>query len=139
MYQHTLDAKGRVTLPAAFREQLAGAELPKISISFDGRCAAIYPRAAWRDLLARLKALPRTDSHAESVRRVLLSLSFDLEVDRQGRAVIPPRLREQVGIVRDVTLVGSIELVEVWDRAKWAEVFENGRSSLAADAGRLSI
>ncbi|MEK7474501.1 MAG: division/cell wall cluster transcriptional repressor MraZ [Candidatus Coatesbacteria bacterium] len=138
-YNHGLDAKGRLTLPAAFREHLNETSAAKFAIWLDKQCIAIYPLPVWRQFLAKLQSLPWTDARSESVKRVVLSSAFNCEVDKQGRTVLPPHLRELVGIGREVTLVGKGQFVEVWDRAKWADYFKRGHESLEADASRLTL
>lgn len=138
-YNHGLDAKGRLTLPSAFREHLNETASAKFAIWLDKQCIAIYPLPVWKQFLAKLQSLPWTDARSESVKRVILSSAFNCEVDRQGRTVLPPHLRELVGIGREVTLVGKGQFVEIWDRAKWTEYFKRGHEQLEADASRLTL
>lgn len=136
-YNHGLDGKGRLTLPSAFRSQLDGPA--KFSLALDKNCIVIHPKPVWHEWLAKLKALPRSDARAESVKRVILSSSFDCEVDAQGRTVVPPRLRELVGIGREVALVGNLETVEIWDRGTWTAYFKEGHERLDANTNNLPL
>ena len=139
MYDHSLDPKGRLTLPSSFRDQLNHEREIVFAIGFDKTCLTIYPSSAWRAVLERLKALPRTDPEATSVKRVLSWTAFPSELDRQGRVLVPYQLRELVGITRDVKVAGAIECVEVWDRARWEEYFRQGADQLASNASKLPL
>ncbi len=139
MFEHALDVKGRLTLPSDFRGHINHAQPAKITINFDRKSVAIYPLPAFRKFLDRLSRLPRTNPQAEAVRRTLMALTFNCEVDRQGRLLVTPRLRELAGIRRDVTVVGNIEKVDVWDRARWNESFSAGLDQLPANSLGLDI
>ena len=90
-YRHTVDEKGRIAVPVRFRAELAGGAL--VSKWIDG-CLALYPRAAWDALAARSRALPVTDAGARTFQRFIFGAAFEIELDRQGRLVVPAVLRE---------------------------------------------
>ena len=139
-YYHALDPKGRLTLPSSFRTSLNHERQGMFALSLDNnKCLAIYPLPVWDNLLERLKSLSKTDAQAASFTRVLLSTVFDCEVDRQGRVLVPPQLRELAGIERDVAVVGHLETVEVWDRTRWEEYFRQGLEQLSANASKLTL
>lgn len=135
-FRHSLDAKGRLILPAGFRERL-GEDVPAmISIGLN-RCLVLYPKSEWASQLERLKALPRTDQQALQYKRVLLSSAHPCEIDAHGRLLIPSHLREQVGIVKDVVVTGNQETIEVWDRHAWDEYYRQGLARYESNAGQL--
>jgi MraZ protein len=138
-YNHTLDPKGRLTLPVVFREQLEQAAPAKYALALDTRCLVIYPLPVWRELRAKLDALPWNDPKAESVKRLLMSSAFNCEVDAQGRTLLPAHLRELAKIDREVSLVGKGKYVEVWDRTRWKEYSTRGQENLEDDASRLPL
>ncbi len=137
-YHHALDTKGRLTLPASFRGQLGDGPV-KFSLALDKTSIVIHPKPVWMELLAKLKALPRSDARAESVKRVMLSTAFDCDVDAQGRTVVPPRLRDLAGIGREIALVGNIDSIEIWDRGVWTAYFKDGHEQLDANTKTLSL
>ena len=139
VYDHALDVKGRLTLPAAFRTHVNHAAPAKIMISTSRQSVAIFPVPAFRKFLDKLNRLPRTDPRVAAVRNTLTALTYDCEVDRQGRLLIPPKLRELAGINRDVAVVGNIETVDVWDRARWNECLRSGLDQLPANSQGLDI
>ncbi len=117
-YRHTVDAKGRVAVPARFRSDLAGGFF--ISRWVDG-CVAIFPRPAWDDLAMKVAALPIGDAGARSFARYVFSSAFEVELDGQGRVVVPPMLRESADLERDAVVVGARDKIELWSPARWAE------------------
>ncbi|MCR5785524.1 MAG: division/cell wall cluster transcriptional repressor MraZ [Eubacterium sp.] len=118
-YNHTIDAKGRIIIPAKFREQL-GEEFV-VTKGMDG-CLFVYPNKAWAEFEEKLKSLPLTvNKEARKFSRFFLAGAASVEIDKQGRALIPGTLREFAGLEKDVVLAGVLERIEVWDKEKWTE------------------
>lgn len=110
-FRHTVDAKGRVAIPARFRLQLEdGAVITKW---IDG-CAAIFPRTEFEQFATRVAALPLADERARSVARFIFKSAFDIESDAQGRIVLPPAIREWAGLGSETMVVGHFNHVELW-------------------------
>lgn len=139
MYEHSLDPKGRLTLPAPFREQLNDERQVVCALSLDKLCLEINPQSVWLGFLARLEALSKTDKKAVAVKRVLSWTAFPCELDRQGRVLVPHQLRGLVGIDREVKVAGAIRLVEVWDLGRWNEYFRQGHEQLAPNSSDLAL
>jgi MraZ protein len=116
-YRHAVDDKGRVAVPVRFRSELATGAF--VSKWLDG-CLALHPRAAWDHLAARVGALPVSDSNARVFQRHIFGAAFEVELDRQGRLVVPGVLREYATLETDVVVVGSRDHLELWSPAKWA-------------------
>ncbi len=115
-YSHALDEKGRITIPARLRDDLENHFV--MTKGLDG-CLFLYPMDEWRKMEERLKALPMTNANARAFQRLFLAGAQDVEVDRQFRVTIPPRLREYAEVVKDVVLVGVSSRVELWSQEKW--------------------
>lgn len=111
-----LDDKGRLVLPAKFREELAPG---LVMTKGQDRSIVVWPAAAFQEHAARLDELSRTNAQVRAHLRVLFSGAFDEQPDRQGRVTIPAPLREYAGLDRDVVVVGSGQTVEIWDAAAW--------------------
>src|SRR3982074_59536 len=112
-YQHSLDAKGRVILPARFRGQLEGGAV--MARALDG-CLAVYPEAEFRRFAdATLEEFGARGSRERDAARAFLSGAWEFAADSQGRAAIPPKLREYAGLDRDVIVTGAYDHVEIWD------------------------
>ena len=114
-YSHTIDAKGRLIVPAKFREQLGEAFV--ITNGNDG-CLSIYSKEDWDLVLENLKALPGNRDKREIIRKVVAQAN-EVELDKQGRILVPQSLRESAGLKKDVVLAGVIDKIEVWDKEKW--------------------
>ncbi|MFN8620911.1 MAG: division/cell wall cluster transcriptional repressor MraZ [Chloroflexota bacterium] len=114
-YRHAVDEKGRVAVPARFRPELAGAFVSKW---IDG-CLAIHPRAAWDVLSAKLGALPVTDGNARTFSRYIFGAAFEVELDKQGRLLLPDVLRGFAKLEREVVIVGARDHVELWTPPLW--------------------
>lgn len=115
-YAHTVDAKGRLFIPAALRREL-GATF-HVTVGQD-HCLSVYSDESWAAFMERLKAL----SYNEVKRlRALFAYAADCEPDSQGRILLPAKLREYAGLTRDVVIIGSFDRAEIWDADRWAEV-----------------
>lgn len=125
-HQHTLDVKGRVILPARFRDRLSSG---LVFAPSQDRCIDVYPLTAFERRVEQLRALPREDQGARGYLRVFLAGAHEDKPDSQGRVTIPPRLREYAKLDREITVNGADEKVEIWDRTAWEDY-----RSMAEDA-----
>ncbi len=116
-YRHTVDEKGRLAVPSRFRAELA--EAPVITRWLDS-CLAIFPRAEFDRLAERVAALPLGDANARSFRRHVFAHAFEVELDRQGRVLVPPSLREWASLSNEAVVVGGHDHVELWTPDAWA-------------------
>src|SRR5438105_11199240 len=115
-FEHSVDNKGRVAVPARFRGGLAG-EL--IITRGNDRCLYLFTQEAWEPLAAKLNALPTGDSDARNLRRAVFSAAEPGELDKQGRIIIPDHLRQYASITGDVAIIGLGSYVEIWDKQSW--------------------
>jgi MraZ protein len=118
-HAHSLDAKGRLAIPAKFREALAEGLVLTRGID---RCLALYPMAAWLPLAEKVNALPISDPDARNFRRLVFAEAVDLELDSQGRILVPPELRRFAGLDRDAVVVGVNTSIEIWSPERWDAV-----------------
>ena len=119
-YNHTVDTKGRLIIPSKFREILG--EQFVVTKGMDG-CLFAFSNDDWKVFEEKLKALPITNKNARKFARFFLAGAADVEVDKQGRILLPQHLREFGEIDKDVVLVGVGSRIEIWDRDKW--IIEN--------------
>jgi MraZ protein len=115
-HQHTLDAKGRVILPARFRERLSSG---LVFAPSQERCIDVYPATAFERRVEELRGVPREDQRARAYLRILLAGAYEDRPDAQGRVTVPPRLREYAGLDKELTVNGADDRVEIWDRSTW--------------------
>lgn len=130
-YSHNLDVKGRLAIPARFREAL-GSDVV-ITRGID-RCLSLYPMSAWEPLAEKVSALPISDPDARTFRRMVFAEAANAEFDRQGRILIPPDLRRYAGLDREAIVVGMHTYIEIWSPEQWeaqAEMMDSEGSSIA--------
>lgn len=138
-YRHTIDAKGRLAVPARFRTELSGEAY--VCRWLEG-CLAIFPRAAWEQLSGEVGTLPRIgDPRARDIARSVFASAYDVQLDSQGRVLIPANLRDAVGLVTDAVVIGLNDHVEVWAPERWATYSAgiNDPDEFAARLAGLSI
>jgi MraZ protein len=119
----TLDTKGRLAMPSRYRERLndeAGGALIA-TVSRSDRCLLIYPMPEWEETEKRLMELPSFDPANRRLQMLMVGHAADLEMDAQGRILIPPNLREYAGLDRDAVLIGQANRFELWDEAQWKD------------------
>jgi MraZ protein len=115
-YRHTVDDKGRIAVPAKFRGQLAdGAVVSRWMES----CLAIHTRSGWDDLADKVAALPITDQASRLFQRFIFAGAAEVELDRQGRILVPAYLRDSIGLAGEAVVVGSRDHAEIWAPAVW--------------------
>jgi MraZ protein len=121
-YQHSLDEKGRLTIPAAFRDTLG--EGAYISQGFD-RNLMIMSAAYFQMVYERLNAMNLTDPATRLLRRLVFSSAYKVEVDKAGRILLPPQSRQFLALSNEATLVGQGDYFEIWTPAEWALQVKN--------------
>lgn len=117
-YEHRLDAKGRLVLPAPFREAMQSGMVASVGI---GRCVSVYARERWEELLAKVQSLPFPKGKTRDFFRVLLATAQEVDLDRSGRILVGASLREHGGLDQDVVVVGVGDHLELWDVSNWKE------------------
>lgn len=115
-FQHSLDPKGRLIIPSKFREQLGESFI--LTKGLD-RCLFVYPKSEWMVLEQKLKALPLTKKEARAFIRLFFSGAVEVELDKQGRILIPPVLREYARIEKEVVIIGVSNRAEIWSASEW--------------------
>ena len=120
-FVHSIDAKGRVSLPARFRDAVMadrGGQLVLTPSPFDP-CLHLYPLATWEEFEQKISELSTLDANIVRFRRLYVSAAIECELDRAGRVLVPPHLREKAELSKDVVWAGMGRLIEVWSKARW--------------------
>ncbi len=139
-FHHTLDAKGRVSMPSKFRTQMTGSVV--IVKGFEN-CLYVYPSEAYDSFLSGLLAREDFDPRIRQLRRRFTAGAVEVELDTAGRVSLPPKLREHAGLAKDVAITGTGNRIEIWDAETWSAYegeIEQNAEDLArelADAGLL--
>ncbi len=117
-YSHSIDAKGRLIIPAKYREQL-GKEFV-VTKGLDG-CLFVYPLTEWHSIEEKFREVPLTTKDARKFSRFFFAGAASVELDSQGRVLLPQVLRSFAEIEKDVVLVGVLNRIEIWDKTKWED------------------
>jgi MraZ protein len=125
-YQHNIDSKGRLAIPAKFREGLGETFIATRGLD---NCLFVYPKEEWLQLESKLKALPFTQANARAFVRFLFSGATELSIDKQGRVVIPNHLREYAKLEKETVVIGVSNRVEIWAHETWASYSEQAELS----------
>jgi MraZ protein len=134
-YNHSLDAKGRVILPADFRNELGESFI--ITKGLDS-CLFIYPQSEWEQLSVKLRQLPLAKTEARAFVRFFFAGARQVELDKQGRFLIPATLRQHASLKKDAVLIGVSNRIEVWSKDEWLKYNEEITPSVSAIAETLA-
>ena len=138
-YNHNLDTKGRMAIPAKFRDKLSAGAI--ITRGIDN-CLFIFGTSEWDKLAQKLIALPLAQADARAFVRLMLSGASDVEIDSQGRILIPDSLRKYAGLKKAVVVAGLYNRIEVWDETNWSVYktkTETSSQEIAEKLGELGI
>ena len=140
-FAHTIDAKGRVSIPAGLRVELQATDdrPPILTNLVDTPAVGLFSHDRWEEIERRLANMSQMQPEIQSVQRMLVSGAVESPIDGQGRLLIPPHLREHAGLDREVTIAGVGARIEIWDRARWEEYRSNVEDDFANLDGVLSL
>lgn len=134
-FTHTLDIKGRMAVPVKFRGKFGTNAI--ITRGLD-RCLFVFTRQEWETLAQKLSALPLAQANSRAFARFMLAGAMDVEVDKQGRVLIPDYLREYAGLGKEIVVAGLYNRIEIWDSQVWKGYKEKTESESDEIAEKLS-
>lgn len=134
-YQHSLDDKGRLVLPAKFRDQLADG---LVVTKGQDRCVFVFPHDRWETEVEKVNGLARTIPRNRNFARAFFASASDQQLDRQGRIQVPPALRGYADLDKDVVIVGVAERIEIWNTEAWSRLSAEADEAFADIAEALS-
>jgi MraZ protein len=134
-YQHSLDAKGRLAVPVKFRSELGSSAI--VTRGLDA-CLFLYPKSEWEKMAEKLANLPVSNTNARAFARMMLSGAFEVEIDKQGRALLPGYLRDYAKLQGEVVMAGVFNRVEIWNRQSWVTYSQNAETNSTDIAEKLS-
>ena len=136
-FEHTLDNKGRLSIPAKFRDILLGKSDERIVITNfvvdETHCLDVYPLDEWLRFEEEIRKKPKFDRRMVMFQNYYFGGACECMVDKQGRILIPPQLRKYADLKRDVILVSALEKFRVWDAQAWKRIFANAEDKLMQD------
>ena len=136
-YEHNVDVKGRVIMPAKLREDIGDKFI--ITKGLDG-CLFAYSQSEWANFEEKLKSLPLAQKNARNFVRFFLSGAVECEIDKQGRFLIPSNLREHASLDKEIVIIGVGTRLEIWNKETWEKCDENiSADEIAANMTMLGI
>lgn len=137
-YQHSIDRKGRLILPAKFREIAKQQFIEKFYVTRGlDICLFMFSEEEWRSQENKFKSIPFTKQQSRTFNRIYFSGAAEVVFDSQGRILLPAYLKEFAQIKKDVVIVGVSNRVEIWGKQKWEEFYSNSRQSFEEIAEKL--
>lgn len=133
-YRHTIDEKGRIIIPAKFREELGHSFV--VTRGLDN-CLFVYPAPEWSQLEQKLKTLPFTRSDARAFTRFFFSGATEVELDKQGRVNVPGNLRQYAKLEKECVVLGVSNRVEIWSKRIWKDYFAQSEESFNEIAEKI--
>lgn len=138
-YQHTIDEKGRMAVPVKFRHDVSGGAVVTRGID---TCLFLFPKTEWEKLAGKIANLPLAQANSRAFSRLMLAGAMDVELDAQGRVILPDYLRVYAGVKKNVVVAGLYNRIEIWDAATWMtykRATEKGSDKIAEQLGALGV
>jgi MraZ protein len=134
----SIDAKGRMAMPARYRERLLESCGGRLVVTVDrDHCLLVYPLPEWEIIETKLVQLPSLNKQARLLQRLLIGHATELEMDAQGRILLPSILRDYAGVSKKAVLIGQGKKFEIWDEDTWNESQEEWVNAVQSDDGEL--
>ncbi len=130
-YQHNVDQKGRMAVPVKFRKQISSGAV--ITRGLDA-CLFVFAKDEWEKLAQKLSVLPLTQSNSRAFARLMFAGAHDVELDSQGRILVPDHLRTYAGLTKKVIVAGVFNRLEIWDSSTWGEY----KNKTERDSGEIA-
>ena len=139
-FEHTIDRKGRLIVPAKFRQSLKEHDVKSLFLTrgLDG-CLFLFPEGEWRLAESRFKQIPFTKAEGRKFNRLFFSGAAEVTVDRLGRLLVPKSLKEFAHMKQDVVIVGVSNRMEIWSKEIWHAFYESSRQSFEEVAERVMV
>ncbi len=133
----SLDAKGRLAMPSRYRDELLSRCAGQLIVTVDAvdPCLCVYPLTEWELIEAKLRQLPSLVEENRRLQRVLIGNAVDLELDGNGRFLVPPRLREHAGLDKHAMLVGQLNKFQLWNESAWSALAEADLAAIKQPGG----
>lgn len=137
-YEHTIDPKGRLSIPSKFREILVANDDGRLILTNFDQCLWAYPVREWKAVEDKVAALPQFKPEVKALQRFFISAASECPVDPNGRIIIPTTLRKYADLNQDVVIVGMTNRFEIWAKEKWQKVFEQAERDLSSIGEKLA-
>lgn len=135
---HTIDPKGRLSIPAKYRDDLAKRGTDTLVLTEGDHCVVAYPMDEWERFAERLRQQPQFSPEMRNFVRIIVGSAKECPVDRAGRTLVPPDLREFAGLQKDVVISGAVKSFEIWNRERWTDHYQRMRGDYDESARKAS-
>ena len=130
-HEHSIDEKGRTSIPSKFREVLQKKyEDERLIITNFDHCLWAYPLKEWHEIEKKVSNLPQFKKEVKALQRLFISAASECPIDKQGRILIPETLRQYAGLERDLIVVGMSNRIEIWDKMRWKNEYQKAQENL---------
>ena len=137
-YKHTIDTKGRLSIPSKFREVLTTNYDERLILTNFDNCLWAYPAREWKGVEDKVAALPQFKTEVKALQRFFISAACETPLDPNGRIIVPTTLRRYAGLQEEVVLVGMTNRIEIWARERWQKIFEQAENDVGALGEKLA-
>lgn len=137
-YEHTIDQKGRLSIPSKFREILVANYNERLILTNFDNCLWAYPVKEWNQVEEKISSLPQFRPEVKALQRFFVSAACECPLDANGRIIVPATLKKYAGLVTEVVLVGMTKRIEIWSSEKWRKVFEQAEGDLGSMGDKLA-
>lgn len=137
-HEYGIDEKGRLAIPAKFREILAAQFDDRLIITAFDQCLWAYPAAIWQEFEKKLAQLPQFMEEVKTFQRVFIATAQECTIDKQGRILLPPTLRDYAGLDKEVVLAGMVHRIEIWAKDRWQKVLVDSQKKLESMQEKLA-
>lgn len=131
-YEHSIDLKGRLSIPSRFRELLVANYDERLIVTNFDSCLWAYPVKEWNSVEEKISSLPQFRPEVKALQRFFVSAACECPLDGNGRIIVPSTLKKYAGLTKDVVLVGMTKRIEIWSSEKWRKVFEQAEGDLGS-------
>jgi MraZ protein len=137
-YEHTIDAKGRLSVPARFREVLTERYDDRLVLTNYDRCLVAYPYPEWQVIEEKLASLSMASPEVTAFTRFFISGATECEIDKLGRILVPQVLRDYARLEKEVVIAGQLKKFEIWSKPLWEEEISSSRAQLSSLRGAVA-
>jgi len=137
-FHYTIDTKGRLAIPSKFREILTTQFDERLIVTHFDECLWAYPVPAWQNLEKKIAELPQFLEEVKALQRVFISAACECALDKQGRILVPPSLKDYAALENEVVLVGMTQRIEIWSKERWEKVFTDSQKKLEGMQEKLA-
>ncbi len=137
-FDYTIDEKGRVSFPSKFREVLSTNYDERLIVTTFDQALWAYPVKEWQVIEEKIGNLPQFKNEVKALQRVFVSGATECPLDKQGRMVIPPTLRDYAGLKKDILFVGMTKRIEIWSKERWEETFTAAQHKIESSSEDLA-